>query len=183
MDFDLSKKGGAKPNVEKNNTKEEIKQEKSEAAEKEYTKYKKTVYTTSDQERLLIGYDVVPPDAWLCLTPRTHIRYVTTNGEFRRGGFIHSVKAHNGAIIFVENGLDSRQPGYVKWPVAINKVETIWRKRTVEDVKLADAINTDTTNLENRIDRLETELDRTQVEMKKLIQVISRLNDKIVARK
>lgn len=137
----------------------------------DYSKYPKTSYTTEEQQKLLIGYDPVPRDAWTLLQPKTHIRYVTKSGEFRRGGFIHNVKTAGKEMIFIENSLN-HGPGYAKWPAAIEDISEIWKKRTVEDVKISEMGD-------SRVENLELEFSAFMVEHKKLLTLVRILSDRI----
>jgi hypothetical protein len=172
MNFDLGararKVAGAKP--EKNAQKDE-----------EAPKYQSTHYTDAERDQLLLGYVEVPEDAWTLLRPHTHIRYLTKSGLFRRGGFVHNVKTKGKAQIFVETGLVPGAPGYAKWPVTLEDVDKIWKKRTVEDVQMAESASTGIDEMaERRIDALEAITEKQSREIKKLIEIMGKLNEKVV---
>lgn len=160
MNFDLRAKGGEKKEPEKEK-------------EKEVPQYQSTHYTDEEREKLLIGYVEVPEEAWMLLRPHTHIRYLTKEGLFRRGGFIHNVKTKGKPQIFIETGLVAGAPGYAKWPVTLEDVETLWKKRTVEDVQIASADD-------SRVSNLEALVEKQSREIKKIIEIMSKLNEKIV---
>jgi hypothetical protein len=157
--------------------------EKAEQVEKvepvEQKKYEATLYTQDEQDKLLIGYDSVSDDAWPLLRAGTHIRYITKDGKFRRGGFVHNVaKVKGKQFIFVETLRGGEKtPGYAKFPVAIEDISVLYKKRTVEDVRINE---NNTTEIENRIIALETNLEHAVSEIKKLIAIVAKLNEKIV---
>lgn len=165
MDFDIKKKNtnvdvvvGAKQVVTK-------------------PEFPSTVYTDQEQDKLLIGYDPIPQDGLMLLRPGTHVRYLTTTGEFRRGGFVHNIKTKGTPMIFLETNKDPKAQGYAKWPVAIEDIQTMWKKRTIEDVKI-NAVQTNP-DYETRIVALETQLEYAVSEIKKMILVITKLSLKI----
>lgn len=87
-------------------------------------------YSEQEKKKKLAGYVEVPPDRWQSLPIRSHIRYEINTGEFRPGGFIQNrwTKDGNIPMLHLENGFDSRKPGYRKWPVAFGDVKTIWTR-------------------------------------------------------
>lgn len=143
------------------------------------SEFASTVYTDAEQDKLLIGYDPIPEDAIMLLRPGTHVRYMTTAGEFRRGGFVHNVKTKGKPMVFLETGKDPKIAGYKKWPVAIEDIATMWKKRTLEDVKINEIQQHHRPELENRITALETQLEYAVSEIKKMITAICKLNEKI----
>lgn len=147
--------------------------------------YLPTVYTDEEQERLLIGYEPVPEAGWTLLRPKTHMRYETQRGDFRRGGFVHNVKLKGKPMIFLETGFDAKAPGYRKWPVALEDLARVWKKRTIEDVQIAEAtVNPDVQHrveiFEQRLHAQDMQIQTIQDEIKKILHIISKLNDKIV---
>lgn len=178
MDFDLVKRGG-KGRDGKDGREAEREKEKEEVPE-----YQSTFYNDAEQEKLLLGYDVVSEDAWKLIRPKTHIRYLTKAGDFRRGGFVHNVKLTGKPMIFIETSFDRARPGYAKWPVALEDVATIWAKRTREDVKIEEngrAISERVDEIEATNVDLKLQIAKLQEDVKKLIGVIGKLNDKIVS--
>jgi hypothetical protein len=167
--------------------KEKEKEKEVEKVEKDES-YLPTHYTDEEQEKLLTGYDLVPEAAWMLLRPKTHVRYETKRGDFRRGGFVHNVKVKGKPMIFLETGFDPKVPGYRKWPVTLEDVEKLWKKRTLEDVKIAEAQSSSASpELMHRIDVLEQsqrsldiQVTQLQDENKKLLRILGKLNDKIV---
>jgi hypothetical protein len=47
-----------------------------------------TPLTESEQLEKLTGYLAVPADFWPFVRYSTHVRYITTDGDFRSGGFV-----------------------------------------------------------------------------------------------
>jgi len=182
MNFNLANKvGGAR--ADEQNARAAEPQEK----EKVDDSYLPTHYTDAEQDKLLTGYDLVPEAGWPLLRPKTHVRYETKRGEFRRGGFVHNVKVKGKPMIFLETGFDPKAAGYRKWPVTLEDVEKFWKKRTLEDVQIAEAQVGTSPELQLRVEVLEqsvrgqeVQIAKLQEENKKLLRILSKLNDKIV---
>lgn len=162
MDFDIKKKAVPEP------------------VKKDFSEYQATAYTDQEQDKLLIGYDPVPQEALLLLRAGTHVRYMTTAGDFRRGGFVHNIKTKGKPMIFLETGRDPKVQNYAKWPLAIEDISTLWKKRTLEDVTIQQ--NKSSPELENRILALEGQVEHILSEIKKIIVAVVKLNNKISAK-
>lgn len=180
MDFDIKKKAAfaGAPELQK---KADV---ASDPQKKDFADFKSTFYTNEEQDKLLIGYDPVPADALLLVRSGTHVRYLTTAGDFRRGGFVHNVKSKGKPMIFLETGKDAAAPGYAKWPVAQEDIAMMWKKRTLEDVKInnvqaAERENPRTLELERRVVALETHVEHVVSEIQKLVTAVLRVNEKI----
>jgi outer membrane murein-binding lipoprotein Lpp len=183
MDFDIKKKinpaAARTPVATRAAVNEPKAAEPTEKTGKfDYSEYKSSVYNDADQRQLLIGYDEVPTSAYDLLQPRDHVRYMTQDGKFCRGGFVHNVKTTGEPMIFLENNMHSNSAGYAKWPVVIKNIKTMWKKRTVADVKINNL--TANTGLEARVEQLEMDLEKATADIRTLIMAISKLNQKII---
>lgn len=90
-------------------------------------------------------------------------------------------------MIFLET---SRKPGtfgYAKWPVAYSNIDVVWKKRSLEDVKINEQNQQNQQNiiphqrqqeLENRIIIVERNVEHLSQELKKLIKTIAVLVEK-----
>jgi hypothetical protein len=148
----------------------------------DYSQYESSSYTDNEQEKMLLGYDSVPQEAWELLKPGTHIRYKTIEGNFRRGGFVHNVKSKGTKMIFLETNRKQGTPGYAKWPVAFDSIDTLWKKRSLEDVRINESrtdVGPRQLEMESRLVMLEQHVDRLSEDLKKLIKTIGVLAEKI----
>ncbi len=156
--------------------------------------YKSTTYDAGEKNQMLMGYDEVTRDAWQLLRPKDHIRYYVKSRDpskpgddgFRRGGFVHNVLMKGKPCIFVETG-SKDSPGYAKWPVYFEDLQSVWRKRTIEDAKIATAATAmvaatapRVADAEMRVEILEQRIDAMECEQKKILQAISRLTEKYI---
>lgn len=171
---------------------------RAEPAEKEkekpdYSKFTSTPYTEAERAKLLIGYDRVPEEAWTLLLPKTHVRYITQDGKFRRGGFVHNVQTKGKPRIFLETGFDAKAEGYAKWPVTLEDVAEIWKKRSAADVRINEVQNSagadaeqlraviaENAALRAEVDDLNAQVDSLAADQKKLVQLVSKINERVL---
>lgn len=176
MDFDIKKKTNFKRiNVQKST--QNTPTNKSAADVK--PSYASTVYTPEDQEKLLIGYELVPRESWLHIPSGVSIRYMLNDGKFRRGGYVHNIlqpKSTHPGTIFVETNKSSSAPGYHKWPIVIDNIKYIWKQRTHDDIIVDNKIG----SVNNDIDSLQQQINAMREDNKKLMNLF-RINwDKLM---
>ena len=144
---------------------------------RDYSQFEPSFYNQDEREKMLMGYDAVPREAFELLKPGTHIRYLTTKGEFRRGGFVHNVKTKGDKMIFVETSRKPTDPKYAKWPVAFDSIDTLWKKRTLEDVRINEVSKH--SDFEDRLHNVELSVEQVSNELKRLIQTVAKLTMKL----
>lgn len=77
-------------------------------------------------------------------------------------------------MLFLETNRRPGSQGYHKFPVLLDNIQKLWRKRTIEDIKLGET----STALEQRVATLEQQLEHSTGELKKLITIVAKLHDK-----
>lgn len=138
----------------------------------DYSGFSKSAYTDVEKEKMLIGYDKIPPEQWSQILPGTHIRYITKAGEFRRGGFVHNVKLKGKPMIFVESGRPGHEE-HAKWPVAFEDIGELWKKRSAP-IKEADRPTLGNWD-EERIIQMEIQIENLSVELRKITQAVAKV--------
>jgi len=137
-------------------------------------KYESTVYTTLEQDKLLIGYDEVSLADIIKLPNKTQISYLLKDGKFRIGGKIHNINLKSTPIlIFLESGYGV---GYNKWPVAIDNLAKVWKKRTLDTTQ---AHNEEVEFLKQQVQNMQQTIIDMQTEIKKIIQAVGIVNSRI----
>jgi hypothetical protein len=131
--------------------------------------HKSTTYTVEEQAEKLKNYIVILPDLYALVRYGTHVRYVTTKGDFRIGGFVK----HNpfetvpkGAtekktFIKLQNGFNVKSNGYVEWLVAYEDIATLYVKPDAialtmqRDIESAlTSLNSNVTTLAHRLKKI-----------------------------
>ena len=103
------------------------------------------VWTESEQEDKLKGYLEIPPEYWSTIKGGSHVRYITTNNEFRPGGFIlknplvyrsendlikptvTSLSNNNEKTGFrLQNFFNKQSIGYSAWNVAYEDISKLY---------------------------------------------------------
>lgn len=92
------------------------------------SRYAPHVFTSAEITELLENYTEIPKTDWANIPRGTHIRYMKTDGNFRRGGFVVSIGLVDGKqTIQCANKFDAGVAGYQKWPVVLETVANIWK--------------------------------------------------------
>lgn len=127
-----------------------------------------------DMARLLQNYSLIPADKWDDIEKGTHIRYETTTGAFRRGGFLQNKYKKDGRPMFhLQTGFNQAAPGYKSWPVALEDTAKIWSKvpiKTRVDVGAAEQIQ----DLQEQVKSLKLELAKAQTDISKVISFLAK---------
>lgn len=142
-----------------------------------------------DQDALLVGYTLVPPDKWSNVSSGSHIRYLRKDGEFRKGGIVTAVYATkdtegNDTIKF--DLISNYGPTAVKWSIYKGSIEKIWAKeenRSVSPVA-SPRVNTDVSDMKkdmvfcrNAIEDLRKEIQKITNEQMRTIVLIKKLHN------
>lgn len=160
MDFNLRKKIETEQKLEK-------------------IEYDPTIYTEDEKNKLLIGYDLVVNDNWGLLKEGDHVRYELTDGKFRRGGFIHNkVNIKGKPSLFIETARSPNSPGYVKFPVVLENVGKIWKKRTAESIA-AEVTETSIAMTDENLARLEARMNKFESDLHKVVLALTKLSEKV----
>ena len=141
-------------------------------------KYESTLYNQEEIKTMLLGYDVLPPEMYELLKPGNHIRYKTKDGKFRRGGYVHNVKVNGDKVIFLETSKNSKDSNYKKWPVYFANLDTVWKKRTIEDAMI-NTVKVNNNENDERILDLEARVQLLETNLEKLKQTCFLLVNKI----
>lgn len=121
---------------------------------------------TDDKKRtLLVGYVVVPSDAWETIPYKSHIRYIKVDGTFVRGGFFKNLWTTQDGVhmMQLENNLNRKAPGYTTWAVAFNNIRVLYKKvdksNIIEVSSMYKKIEQQRTAINSLVDAV-NELDR-----------------------
>lgn len=171
LDFDYSLGG----------RRDEKRDEKKDAPEKkkyDYSKFKKSAYTADQIEKLLDGYDEVPAEARYSIPKGSHIRYQLVSDEFRPGGYVQNAYQLKGKpTLHLENSKDPKDAKYAKWPVVLEDVKVMWKKRTSEDARVQEVRAHSTQMAAESFERnqqIEMRLAALEAKLEKIIQFLGR---------
>ena len=87
-----------------------------------------------DKEKVkeqLIGYIIVPQDAWDTVPSGSHIRYIGVDGKYRQGAFVKDTFTREGKNYFQ---LETKRygkiqtQGYTTWPLPYEKIRHLYKK-------------------------------------------------------
>lgn len=141
------------------------------------------VWSESEQNEKLHGYLEIASEFWPSLKAGSHIRYITTNNEFRTGGFIvknacvfkstdnlikPSVKIDLGTekIGFrLQNFFNRKSTEYLTWTVAYEDIMKLYLK--------IDA------GVRMVVQSLEVTIESININMKKMTEYIKRMDERI----
>lgn len=99
-------------------------------------KYVAKNWTPAEQAELLVGYVEVPPENWTLIRANSHVRYYSTENEFRYGGFVRSnpfeytPKGETDAKRYMRlsNSFDTAAQGTKAWMVGYEKMSRVFVK-------------------------------------------------------
>ena len=153
----------------------------------EYKNFKSVDYTKDQIINFLVDYNEVEKEEWINIPVNTHIRYLRTDGKFRRGGFVQNIYNKDSKyFIMIQNGFDENKKGYVKFPVAFNDISRLWANVVIENKEkemkdeikneLASKINncssdmfSEISSLELRIETLEENINSINKQLKQIL--------------
>jgi hypothetical protein len=148
----------------------------------------KKVFSAGEKSNLLDGYELVPPNLWVKIPKKTHIRYETVEGAFRRGGFVsHHWMSKDGKqftqLVFdkYKRADDGTNPS---WSICHDKTSRIWKKISFDkqcdqqgqspNVNQSQFVN-DMKIMASEIKRLQQRVSQLELNQKKLVKVIKQL--------
>lgn len=110
--------------------------------------YKAKIVTEDEQVKLLEGFVELPRELWPNLRHGTPVRYVTSEGEFRTGGFVSDGlvqnKNHGDAQhvnrIAIQSGFDSKGFVPIRWTVAYDNISRLYYKPDASALALQKSI-------------------------------------------
>jgi hypothetical protein len=143
------------------------------------------VWTSDEQNKKIQGYLEVPPEFWPSIKYGTHIRYITTSGDFKPGGFIlkNPIKVGendglmkptvNNENINIEgkigcrlqNSFAKKTKEYLAWNIAYEDIKQIY-------IKMDASTRTIVQSLEITIDSINNN-------MKKITEYINKMDERI----
>ena len=148
----------------------------------------KKVFTAGEKRDLLDGYDLVPPKLWARLPKKSHVRYETVEGAFRRGGFVsHHWMSKDGQqftqLVFdkFKRADDGTNPS---WSISHAKTSRIWKKISFDKQcdqqgqgqaqtnNLPPQLVNDMKIIASEIKRLQQRVTQLEANQKKLVKVI-----------
>jgi hypothetical protein len=91
--------------------------------------------TAEEQQQLLQDYELISRDLWVKLPRGAHIRYMTSDGRFRRGGFVlrHWQKDDQPFISLIQNIFQRPSDGAnVSWSGDLSQISQIWKKMSFD---------------------------------------------------
>ena len=99
------------------------------------TKYEPRVYTENEIQSLLDGYINVHPGMWDYVPTGAHVRYFRKGPagrveRFRYGAYVkmHYANDDGKKFLLLENNPGGRGERYVKFPVAYEDIDQLWKK-------------------------------------------------------
>jgi len=147
-----------------------------------------------EEPEKLDGYSIVPKESWSSLKRKLHIRYFTTEGKYRSGGFIygHGVSPTGDAFIHLTNNLSAFNGGeitrYKNWRVYLNKTSKIYQKiykkreytvrsESVPEANLSQSVTADSKDIikKNFINQ-QQQINQLEAKITRLEQVINEKN-------
>lgn len=172
LNFDYLKQGGTKPK----NVKDE--KDTGDGKKFDYSKFKKTEYSEAEIEKLLEGYDEVPEGARYSVPKGSHVRYLLVSGDFRRGGYVQNAYQLKGKpTLHLETKKDPKEPGYSKWPLVLEDVKVLWKKRTSEDARVQEVREHTNQSLSVAFDQsqqLEMRMTKLEENVQKILMFLGR---------
>jgi hypothetical protein len=126
-----------------------------------------------NQAELLLGYEVVEPENWDKIPYRSHIRYLRTNGEFKKGGYVMAI-THTDDL----DGKDTIKidlksgfiPSAITWSIYKGNISKIWKK--IDDNTGNSSTNTNNsvnvTLLLNKVNDLEETINNIRISINQL---------------
>ena len=121
-----------------------------------------TPLTESEQLEKLTGYLAVPADFWPFVRYSTHVRYITTDGDFRSGGFVlknpfdTKVQGRGAEKRFLklQNGFNRSAHDYAEWIVCYDDIAYLYVKGDGADLSLKQDLETAVKGLNQNIQKL-----------------------------
>lgn len=146
----------------------------------------KNINTTSDNSQLLQGYEIVPQAQWDKIPYRTHIRYLRTDGQMRKGGYINAVTHtidKDGKDTIKFDMVSNFTPTAIKWPLYEGSVDKIWKRVDApvaqQSTSAADLgeIKEDIVYCKKSIDLIKQEVQKISNELVRTINLIKKLHN------
>ena len=95
------------------------------------SKNKTESFSTDEINQLLDNYTEVPSNEWHNLHIGDHIRYMKSDGDFKRGGFIRKKSEEKDVYFLLENfalGSKTTNSKYISWTMHLSNVSKIFLK-------------------------------------------------------
>lgn len=144
-----------------------------------------------DMEKMLQGYELVPINLWKTLKYKTHIRYLRTDGNMKKGGYILHVEEttdSSGAPSLKFDIISGFYQNSVKWSVYSSSIDKIWKKVTNEEpdpnaalaqkcLQEIENIKDDMNYCKKSIDLIKQEIQKLSNENSRIVNLIRKLHN------
>jgi hypothetical protein len=139
-----------------------------------------------DEEKLLLGYQLLTSNEWKTISIGSSIRYLRKDGSFRKGGIVQGVwvSPDKSGKSIVKIDLSAGYNKYQNnWSITSDKIEKIWIKK-LANTATSFAANEEINDLKEKIKLMEDiiaqltkEMQRMHNEHTKMIQLIKKLHN------
>lgn len=130
-------------------------------------------------DKMLSGYTLVEPDEWEKLPYACHIRYLRTDGVFRKGGYVKSVthtKDLNEVDTIRIDLVANFTPNAIAWSLYKGSVDKIW-KRIEPNTMLSTTTNINTNTNKDDVITLKKEIEFMKKEIEFIKKELQKMNN------
>ncbi len=136
---------------------------------------------------LLVGYKLLDPSEWDKIPYKSHIRYMRTDGELKKGGYVmatvHTTDLEGKPTIKIDL-VSGFLPKAIKWSIYKGNINKIWVKiesaeqtsQTTPQIDLTP-IKADIVFCKQSIEQINKKLQQMENENKRILMLIKKLHN------